>query len=280
MMNEGEATIIVSLLMLIPLVIYLFFAGRENASRYNEKQNNKTIKRYYKSKERFENALSLIDGVTSISDEYIFYKKISDVISSHNESLEAGDTESAGIVLDDFLSNYRESLNIITAKHPRNLIIEIADIHESISPVLVASEDLLGRRKPYLVNAVERTCTCSEFTSFGSNYLSKDIRRVCRHQVKVMKKEGILPKLSIYAELVISHGFRDQYYSLIDGERSKFLIGYSDSLNWVSVWVMDSKSLSKRYSFSMLEKRWSYGKSPKGFASDFRKAVRVGFGLQ
>ena len=267
--------------MLIPLVIYLFFAGRENASRYNEKQNNKTIKRYYKSKERFENALSLIDGVTSISDEYIFYKKISDVISSHNESLEAGDTESAGIVLDDFLSNYRESLNIITAKHPRNLIIEIADIHESISPVLVASEDLLGRRKPYLVNAVERTCTCSEFTSFGSNYLSKDIRRVCRPSSESYEEGRHLTEVKhICRELVISHGFRDQYYSLIDGERSKFLIGYSDSLNWVSVWVMDSKSLSKRYSFSMLEKRWSYGKSPKGFASDFRKAVRVGFGLQ
>ena len=213
-------------------------------------------------------------------DTHVHYQFLTDFFAEINILVKEEKFEEAKIGLSDLESKYKNNLLLLRAKHPQQISISIPEINESKGPVEIESESMFSEQDPYLVDAKARTCTCSEFTSFGSLNAITDIRRVCRHQIKLMHKNGTLPQLSLYTNLVCSHPFRDHYYSLVQGKKSKYLIGYGCPLEWISIWILNSEDPTERYSFNMLEKRWSYGASPKGFAAEIRPALRVAFNLE
>ena len=277
-MNESEASLLLFMVMLIPLLFYIFSAGKENARRYNEKQSEKIERRYDRAFERIKNAFN-IDENESLNEDCIFYQIYLDVVDQHNAVIDQ-DKEAAASILIDFLDSNKRFKNLLTARHPSQLAINVPNILESSGPKLILSEYLFEKREPYLVDTKLRTCTCPEFISFGSTYPSDDIRRVCRHQIKLMVQEATLPKLSKYANIIATHDYRDKFYSLIRGNKSNYLIGYTSPLEWISIWILNSEDPTERYSFNMLEKRWRYGASPKGFAAEIRPALRVAFNLE
>lgn len=213
-------------------------------------------------------------------DTHVHYQFLTDFFEEINILAKEEQFEEAKIKLSDMMTKYKNNALLLRAKHPQQISINVPEINESTGPVEIESESMFAEKDPYLVDAKARTCTCSEFTSFGSLNAITDIRRVCRHQIKVMRKNGTLPQLSFYANLVCSHPFRDHYYSLIQGEKSKYLIGYTSPLEWISIWILNSKDPTERYSFNMLEKRWSYGASPRGYAAEIRPALRIAFNLE
>jgi hypothetical protein len=277
-MNETEASLLLFMVMLIPLLFYILSLAKENGERYNEKQSEKIERRYDRALKRFKKAFN-IEKNESLNESCIFYQIYSDVVDLHNAVINQ-DKEEAASILIDFLDSNKRFKNLLTARHPAQLAMKVPDILESSGPKLIRSEHLFQKREPYLVDTKLRTCTCQEFASFGATYPSDDIRRVCRHQIRVMEQENTLPKLSKYVSIIVSHGFRDNFYSEIQGEKSKYLIGYCCPLEWVSVWVLDSSKSQERFSFNMIEKRWSYSESPKGFAADIRTLLVGAFGLK
>jgi hypothetical protein len=277
-MNESEASLLLIMAMLIPLLFYILSLAKENGERYNEKQSEKIERRYDRAFERIKKAFN-IDENESLNEDCIFYQIYSDVVNQHNAVINQ-DKEAAASILIDFLDSNKRFKNLLTARHPTQLAMNVPNILESSGPKLIKSENLFKKREPYLVDTKLRTCTCQEFVSYGSIYPSDDIRRVCRHQIRLMEQENTLPKLSKYVSIIASHGFRDNFYSEIQGKKSKYLIGYCCPLEWVSVWVLDSSKSQERFSFNMIEKRWSYSESPKGFAADIRTLLVGAFGLK
>jgi len=277
-MKESEASLLLLMVMLIPLLFYILATAKENAKRYNEKQSEKIARKYDRAFKSFKKAFN-IDENEPLNENCIFYQIYSDVVDQHNAVINQ-DKEVAASILVDFLDSNKRFKNLLTARHPTQLAMNVPNILESSGPKPIKSEHLFEKREPYLVDTKLRTCTCSEFISFGSTYPSDDIRRVCRHQIKLMEQESTLPKLSKHVKTVASNGFRDKFYSEIQGKKSKYLIGYCCPLEWVSVWVLGLPESQERFSFNMTEKRWGYGDYPKGFAADIRAALRVAFDLK
>jgi len=110
----------------------------------------------------------------------------------------------------------------------------------------------------YHVDPAAMTCTCEDFRQTRSGFASHDIRRACKH----------LRQALLDADVPMADGLRDMledeyfpgydlFYAQKIGSREVFF-AYNRGSDWVN--VFDGVD---RYGYSFIERRWSYGDSPK-----------------
>lgn len=102
----------------------------------------------------------------------------------------------------------------------------------------------------YDVNLVECTCTCPDFRERRALLPKRDPNRACKHIRRAL--DSIHP------------GFFVQTIEFQCGEQT-IRVERDICKNWVDVYANKrSGARPRRFGYSLVEKRWSYGDAPKG----------------
>lgn len=133
----------------------------------------------------------------------------------------------------------------------------------------------------YLVNVVQKTCTCDYIKNFPDSVRSSlpanDVRLFCRHMMGVLNEAGRSPEsllanssASSFGSMVLSTPFRHHRYRYHRLDDADLFIGYYLDTTWVNIWLRKGgDDVFEDYAFSLIEERWrgSGGgrtESPKG----------------
>ena len=173
-------------------------------------------------------------------------------------------------VIRNIIKEIKESKYTLLARHEHRFSDE-----ELYCPAWQGSKDVVKIRD-YEVNLAQRTCTCDYMQTIDDSIAFEDVRRVCRHQVEAATDfdKGWVRKIDLlksnYSGEILTKVWRERFYArLVIPEMGTFLIGYNLPLDWVSIWVGDDY----KYSYSLLEKRWAYGDSPRPHTDPARQAI-------
>ena len=173
-------------------------------------------------------------------------------------------------IIKNIVKEIKESKYTLLARHEHRFSDE-----ELYCPAWQGSKDVVKIRD-YEVNLAQRTCTCDYMQTIDDSIAFEDVRRVCRHQVEAATDfdKGWVRKIDLlksnYSGEILTKVWRERFYArLVIPEMGTFLIGYNLPLDWVSIWVGDDY----KYSYSLLEKRWAYGDSPRPHTDPARQAI-------
>lgn len=108
------------------------------------------------------------------------------------------------------------------------------------------------RGKKYVVDLFHYTCTCPDFTEKRNAYARYDLRRACKHIRSQVEQE----------------------YPFLFQRRLTFNCGEQEvravqmfSHNWIDVYTTKrTGARSRRFGYSLVEDRWTYGDAPKNAA--------------
>jgi hypothetical protein len=227
----------------------------------NERRLNRAI-------EKWNRLFAMEQGIKGALVHKNFYNE---TVILANKQMDDGKTEEASIIFEEALLDFKKHHKVLRARHKqlKDTTIQIPPISRDDCHVLVKSYD--EEKPPYQVDMNRRTCSCQ--TSMEQNLPYDDMRRICRHQVSVMRERGIYPKFNNpYDGLILKAVYRDQYYQILQIDDYEILIGYNEPLEWISVWFV-AKFSRDRFGYNILSKHWAYGGSPPGYANKIKIAI-------
>ena len=111
-------------------------------------------------------------------------------------------------------------------------------------------------------------CTCEEYRETAAEYEPMDYRRVCRHlhafYMQRLKKD-INPLAVLLMELNKKHGPEEFIKAELDGK--EFYFGFHRTSEWINIYCEEKQWI--RFSYNILQKRWSENIAPKNGAVYF-----------
>ncbi len=207
--------------------------------------------------------------IKGLNDEYVYFDKIKARIIALNERVELRDDRVEND-LKDFVKDIKLSNYCLLAQHPDRITpdkfeVALPDGHFDDQQVI----GLLGNE--YTVNLGNRDCSCEYMRTARKEFGLNDVRRVCRHQVQLLKAShpNVLSEASPLVRQILGQVYRDQFYGCLHGKSFTALIRYSLPLEWVGIESMTFGD----YSYNVLEKRWSGGDSPSGYAIEVKSLL-------
>lgn len=258
--------------------LILGIIGVENKNEWHRYQHHEKLKRkadrlITKWNRYFE------PGTVINRDKCIEFSLIYNTVNIVNEHTAQENYSEVISILEPFFINYADRLHLLNAVHPEGTSFSLNLPRFNQRKVSIKS---LLHEKTYSVTLSPYTCSCDEFKKF-SHLPENDIRRCCRHIVKALHdtplKKFFFHELDTYSKLILDEPYRSDFYCFLKEEELELLIGYSLPLDWVRIWVLKPKLIVDSFSFSLLENRWSYGESPKGFSLKSKKLLKQSFGI-
>lgn len=125
----------------------------------------------------------------------------------------------------------------------------------------------------YKVDIIARTCTCVDFQKTRAKFAKQDIRRICQHLQRALKRLGALEEAEDYILELLNYGAKKNCLTVVPSKGMTFYISYDDSTPWIDVVSRKRKKGEKgilltggyeRFGFNRIENRWSYGDGPPG----------------
>lgn len=197
------------------------------------------------------------------------------MVNTINQHIADQNFEHATFLLEDKMKEVKKHHKVLRAKHYDCIQFDFPNLDIKDGETIVTS--LQENKPPYKVNLKDRICSC--MTERETAYQYSDIRRICRHQVALMQEQNILPLFDTpYHQLILSEPYRNHFYQLLKIDSNELLIGYDAPLEWIAVWYID-KFNNHRFSFNILENRWSYGDSPRGLATKTKIEIKKALNL-
>lgn len=135
----------------------------------------------------------------------------------------------------------------------------------------------------YLLNFMDQTCTCEDFRKRRSNCQKDHLSRWCKHILKFANDNGMLESAGDWHKAIANEGVGGPFAAFkitaIDGQ--EFVATIGSSQEWANIFVRTALPGQKlpiltgpvrQFGWHIGEKRWSYGKSPRG-AKNIRKLL-------
>jgi len=121
--------------------------------------------------------------------------------------------------------------------------------------------------KQYKMNLYQFTCSCEWWKNKRKIYPVGDLRLVCKHlYYKISSSSKLLETIDDLSLMLIKsylfHGENMLLKAVLAKEKLTFYIGARYFGDWYNVYTKAGDNW-KRYSYSMLEKRWSYDRVPE-----------------
>lgn len=111
------------------------------------------------------------------------------------------------------------------------------------------------------------TCTCESFSVFRAGLAPDNVLRLCRHLRGLLGEAGLIEVAEPHAEILwYERGGRLFRWDSPDGKVLYFSV--DPTRDWINVDVVRRRRTadSPTFGWSVSEQRWSYGKSPRGYA--------------
>jgi hypothetical protein len=131
----------------------------------------------------------------------------------------------------------------------------------------------------HIVNPFRMMCSCEIYNSKHHYYQICDIRRLCKHLIRIYRdivNTDDLDKFKI-AILNSGHGVKSNFMFLADQEvensSESVLLIYDKDDPWWDVFTEDENHDLQRYGFNILMNRWSYNAPPTKNESDITRAL-------
>lgn len=128
--------------------------------------------------------------------------------------------------------------------------------------------------KIYTVNLYNFTCSCPDFKKMSRDKHPRgDIRRLCKHLMREYRvdfgTDGLtqIQKCIFENERPVYNKFKD--INLRDFSR-KIIVNFDNNQSWSRIYVEQENSSFKDYSYDFIEKRFSYGETPRGITAPLR----------
>ena len=214
-----------------------------------------------------------------LPEHSIHHPVVSPLVLRASELAGQGDFSTARGLIEKARSHLSENIETLAFIKPLNKVFLASPVPEQFDREMrVASKSLYEERPDYLVNPFQKTCTCEWMQTLEtSDFDVNDVRRVCRHQVEALADEGFTFDLDEAAAEILKSPYRSQWYTVIEEDDTKFVLGFDQSYDWVQVLMLEPKMKTTEFSFSLRERRWAYGDSPRGSATKVKTAIRRTF---
>ena len=258
---------LITLIVMVTFFGMIGFIAVRNSKEHHAKEKQ----------ERDKNRLSrLIDKVNRLfdqqnrtHDQLVHQDLYNHLVETVNDHMGQEHYEDATFFIEKALLEVKKHHKVLRARHSKVMTCIVPLINAADGRVLVEDDD---EDKPsHTVDLNERYCSCQTDETRALDV--DNARRICRHQVKVMRYQNIYPRFDDpYSGLILSASHRNQHYQILNVEDNKILIGYDTPLEWISVWFTE-KFDRERFGFNILEKRWAYGEPPTGYAIKVRTAI-------
>lgn len=136
--------------------------------------------------------------------------------------------------------------------------LPISEVNEDIS---IRSFTEVG--KNYTINLHTVKCSCEDFLNTRANKRIDSIERLCKHLRKAIIGSSHI-KNTVY-ESILSETYSSKSYCKL--ENVDAIVGFTEGNEWLNIYKMaqpDKNGETKyaRYGYSLIENRWSYGRSP------------------
>ena len=126
----------------------------------------------------------------------------------------------------------------------------------------------------YHVDLVALSCTCPDFTKRRTQFLGRDVRRVCKHLLRVLDHEHALDHIDEIARAIVDSGCSKQhiYRGLVDSNHS-VVVAVTPGDAWIDVFARMREPHDRggaltgayhRYGWNAFNHQWSYGDAPTG----------------
>ena len=248
---------------------------------YSEQANQKDRIRIREREARQDGRISaLLESLSTyfndFNDDYVHSDQLKRRMEASSEVAGSGQYDFREDYLRAFIRDIKASNYSLLAQHPDR-------IQDDELTVLLSDKDY-GKHKveglygdEYKVDVGNRDCSCDYLCNLPRGVGTNDARRICRHQVEVLKKidPNVLHEATPLIKQILEQIHRDQFYGYLYGEGFTALIRYSQPLEWVNI---ESEEFGD-YSYNMREKRWSSGASPSGYAREIKSLLMKYFRL-
>lgn len=228
----------------------------------------------------FRSRKALHEILDVLPEHSIHHPVVSPLVAEAGEFESQGNFKNARSRVEKARSYLLENIETWAFIKPLNKVFLATPVPEHFDKEMsVASKSLYEERPDYLVNPFRKTCTCEWMKTLGtSDFDVNDVRRVCRHQVEALAGEGFRFDLDNEAAAeILKSPYRSQWYTVIEEEDTKFILGFDQNYDWVQVIMLEPKMKTSEFSFNLREKRWAYGDSPRGCATRVKTAIRKTF---
>ena len=272
-MSEPVLNVVILLGMILIFLLYMFAASDDLKAKDFEKRKANLINRWNDYFKRHGKELSVNPKI------HVFHDLVLEA-QRHLDAFNKDGNHESEKFLKKFLITDRKYSKVIMAKHPPKYRMSVPLRETCIPPTKVPSSK--EGREDYEVDIDNRLCSGERCKVRCEKYHKTDIRRVCDHQILVMRKKRVMPYLHDHAKLVADEYFRRDFYSMIETRSLDLLIGYDNDLDWVNVWFLDHNIDDKyrgAWSFSLIENRFRRRESPRKYANEVRKGLQDAFGL-
>jgi hypothetical protein len=118
----------------------------------------------------------------------------------------------------------------------------------------------------YQVNLTKLTCNCPDFIKNRNEYLSNDVRRICKHIYSKLLQTKSYHDLPPFIQMIARNGRKDKCFYELTNEAGRFVFGFSHSSPWVRIFaVTGEKRLRESFgSYNLTEDRWVWDDPPYG----------------
>lgn len=217
----------------------------------------------------FRSRKALHEIVDVLPEHSIHHPVVSPLVAEAGEFASQGNFRKARRRFEKARSYLVENIETWAFIKPLNKVFLATPVPEHFDKeISVASKSLYEERPDYHVNPFRKTCTCEWMQTLEtSDFDVNDVRRICRHQVEALADEGFTFDLDEAAAEILKSPYRSQWYTVIEEDDTKFVLGFDQSYDWVQVLMLEPKMKTTEFSFSLRERRWAYGDSPRGSAT-------------
>jgi hypothetical protein len=176
-------------------------------------------------------------------------------------------------------STYAHHEDPIPSKNHKTYILQ--DFRDRpLLPVIDLQQDVesMSGNGQYRVDLHQHICTCGDWVAKRRTTPQQDYRRVCKHIASLFHESDVGHRINdpLFAAFIADHAARERgtnpgdLWFLENFDSQQVLYGYSDESPWVNVFAPHGKTI-ERFGFNKIDRRWSYGESPRGFANFIRQ---------
>jgi ribosomal protein L29 len=131
--------------------------------------------------------------------------------------------------------------------------------------------------KNYTVNLFKQTCTCSDFVqSDKSKYPKGDIRRFCKHLMKLYRIDFNIKELTLLQKFWIENQFpvKENIKSItVTSLESPVFVNFDNINDWWNIFIIQKGHTYEKYGYNPNEERFAYDDKPHGHVKELREQL-------
>ena len=183
------------------------------------------------------------------------------------------------LIEDKWTSTYAECEDPLPARDQKTYTLQ--DFRgRPLLPVvdLLQTVESMSGNGQYSVDLRQHTCTCGDWVSKRRQAPLQDYKRVCKHVASLFHQHDVGNQIndSLFTAFIVDHASRERgthpsdSWFLDSFDSQQVLYGCSDESPWINVFAPQGGNV-ERFGFNRIDRRWSYGESPRGFANFIRQ---------